>query len=100
MKTYYNVVRFFKKNLPPNMPVKVRRVKLSDKLDGDCQHQGKHFLIRINRKFPEYYAIEVFLHEWAHALAWDETKDAHCDEWGKAYSKVYRMFLDNFFKDE
>lgn len=75
----------------------VRRLKLSDRLDGDCQFKKDRFLIRINRLLPEHEAVEVVLHEWAHTLAWDLCQaDHHCDEWGKAYSRVYRAFLKEF----
>jgi hypothetical protein len=45
----------------------------------------------------EHEAIETALHEWAHVIAWDLcSADDHCDEWGKAYSRVYRAFLKEF----
>lgn len=97
MKTYAQIVRLLKKKCPTNYPISVRRVPLSDKLDGDCQFKKKKFFIRINQNLEEHEAIETFLHEYAHAHAWDETKDDHSDEWGKAYSRIYRMFLKEFF---
>lgn len=97
METYRRVIRFLKRELPPYYPVSVRRLRLSDSLDGDCQLKGEKFLIRINRNLSEHEAIEVALHEWAHALAWWRCPlDEHCDEWGKAYSRVYRAFLREF----
>ena len=97
MVTYRKVVRFLKKNCESLFPVSVRRLKLKDEFDGDCQFKDDHFLIRINRNLPEHEAIETLLHEWAHVIAWDRcTSDEHCDEWGKAYSRIYRAFLKEF----
>ena len=98
MKTYARIVRLLKKMCPVEHPVSVRRVPLSEELDGDCQFRNDCFLIRINRNLEEHEAIETFLHEYAHALAWDVTKDDHSDDWGKAYSRLYRVFLKEFFK--
>ena len=97
METYRRVIRFLKRACPVDYPVSVRRLRLSDRLDGDCQFKDDHFLIRINRKLVEHEAIETALHEWAHVIAWDLcSADDHCDEWGKAYSRVYRAFLKEF----
>lgn len=97
MKTYNQIVRLLKKLCPVDQSVNVRRVPLPDDLDGDCQLKNGKFLIRINKNLPEHEAIETFLHEYAHAHAWDETKDDHSDEWGKAYSRLYRVFLKEVF---
>jgi len=98
MKTYSQIVRLLKQKCPLDHPVSVRRVALSDELDGDCQWKVDRFLIRINRNLPEHEAIETFIHEYAHAHAWDITKDDHSDDWGKAYSRLYRTFLKEFFQ--
>jgi hypothetical protein len=99
VETYPKVVRYLKKTFPPNCPVSVRRLRLSEHLDGDCQFRGDRFVIRINRLLPEHEAIEVALHEWAHVMAWWRCSvDDHCDEWGRAYSRVYRAFLKEFIE--
>ncbi len=97
MKYYRQVVRFLKENCPADMPVKVRRVKVPDDRFGDCGKNDDHYLIRICRKVKEDHAIEILLHEWAHTLAWHKcSSEDHCNEWGKAYSRVYRLFLKKF----
>lgn len=97
MKTYRNVIRFLKKTFPAYLKVSVRRLALSEHLDGDCQLKTDKFQIRINRDLQEHEAIETLLHEWAHVIAWDRCPtDEHCDEWGKAYSRIYRAFLKEF----
>jgi hypothetical protein len=96
MITFLSVVRRMKRLCPPEHPVKVRRLKLKDALDGYCSFKDDKFLIRINRGLEEHEAIETFLHELAHTHAWDISRDDHSDEWGKAYSRVYRAFLKEF----
>ena len=96
MPLYNKLVRFLKSRCPPDLPVKVRRVKLGFSIDGFCDFKEDHFLIRINRTLKEHEAIETLVHEWSHTLAWNPDKDEHCDEWGKAYSRVYRIFEKEF----
>jgi len=81
---------------PPKFSLSVRRLQLPKHLDGDCQLKDGKFLIRINRELEEHEAIETFLHELAHTHAWYISKDDHSDEWGKAYSRIYRTFLLEF----
>jgi hypothetical protein len=101
VETYRKLVIFLKRACPPEHPVSVRRLKLSERLDGDCQFKEGHFRVRINRNLPEHEAIETLLHEWAHTIAWDKChSDEHCDEWGKAYSRVYRAFLKGFIDNK
>jgi len=100
VETYKKVVNFLKKAFPLPQPVSVRRLFISDNLDGDCQFKNNSFLIRINKSLPEHEAIECLIHEYAHALSWDKcTNDEHCNEWGKAYSRIYRMFLKEFLSN-
>lgn len=93
MQVYRRVIKLLTAKCPPAMPVKVRRVRTAKDLDGDCAHRDTYFYIRINRTLPEHEAIWTLLHEWAHTLAWNSSRDVHCSEWGKAYSRVYRTFL-------
>lgn len=101
METYKKVVAFLKSRVVPHHDVSVRRVRLNERLDGDCRPHKGGFLIRINRSLPEHEAIETVLHETAHVLAWELCgDDEHCDQWGLAYSRVYRAFLKEFFTKE
>lgn len=97
MELYRRVVIFLKKKFPQKYPVSVRRTAISNLYDGDCSIKNKTFKIRINKKLPEYAAIDTLLHEYAHCVAWDKCScEEHCNEWGKAYSKLYRAFLKEF----
>jgi hypothetical protein len=86
------VFRHLKKELPTSVPAHYRRIPLK-KNDGVCVYLESRFVIQINKSFPEFYAVEVLLHEYAHALAWGKDKDVHGHNWGIAYSMVYRSFL-------
>ena len=91
---FYSCLRYLRKHLKFSHPVQVRRTdKLPDDIDGDCSfHQGK-FHVRIRKTLPEYYAIDVLVHEISHCLAWNSCGHTHNLCWGKAYSRAYRTFL-------
>ncbi len=92
VQTFKRFIGLLKKECPPSLPVKVRRVRTPKDVDADCQQKPDHFLIRVDRTLEEHEAIEALVHEWAHALIWEHTRE-HTNEWGKAYSKVYRILL-------
>lgn len=101
METYHKLIRFLKKNFPADLPVRVRRRKLSKALDGYCKLKDDYYLIVICKEAPEHEAVDTLLHEWAHTLTWDKCpKDDHCNEWGIAYSRIYRMFVNDFLPPE
>lgn len=100
LSTYMKLVRLLKKELPPSLPIHVRRVQ--QKCDGYCQKRNGRFYITIDNRLNEQSAIDSLLHEWAHALNWKSYHDklspskfeevAHDESWGIAYSKVYRFY--------
>jgi hypothetical protein len=92
-ENFYDLLKYLKKIL--DVPISVKRVNMPQGIDGDCQlMKNNKFLIRIEKKLPEYYAIDVLLHEIPHCLSWNHDKDDHGPSWGIAYSKVYRLFLE------
>jgi hypothetical protein len=87
-------------------PVSVRRVRLS-KLEGRCWKDGKKFHIQIDKALDESRAMDVLLHEWAHARAWNHMLDAattdeafnklaHDAAWGVAYAEIYSAYEQRF----
>ena len=97
---FHKVVMFLKTSKLVIEPISIRRIKLRDTLDGQCEFRNDRFIIKINKKLPENYSVDVLLHEFAHAVAWDKDADVHGPNWGKAYSKVYRLYLENFIENQ
>jgi len=97
VETYRQLVNFLKKKYPHKHPVHVRRTKVPGKYVGLCEQKTDNsFLIRIDKNLPEYYAVEVLLHEFAHVISWGKDKNYHGNNWGIAYSKVYRAYIEEF----
>jgi hypothetical protein len=103
-RMYYKVIKMLRNEMPPKLPVRVRRVKIDN--EGYCEKDENRFSIRIKKNLKESEAIDVLLHEWAHALSWKASFDRmsyerfcetiHGPEWGVAYSKVYQLFEKHF----
>lgn len=103
MKSYKSVVKILKKFCPADLPVRVRRMNIPADRFGDCDKIEDHYLIRISKKLKEEHAIFILLHEWGHVLSWNKCiainhLECHCNEWGKSYSKVYRIYLKEFIE--
>ena len=92
---YKEVVTIAKKFAEVKYPIIIRRRKIAE--DGYCTLTENKFIIQINRNLPYYVAMEVVLHETAHAMAWNKDKDDHGPNWGRAYSKIYRVFLRVYY---
>lgn len=108
---FRRVVDELRIRLPPRRPVTVLTGRQLARRDGDCCVVGRKFQIRISRELALSEAIDVLLHEWAHALSWDACvgkvaknrnvpdhefdRLAHGPKWGVAYSKVYWCFTSD-----
>jgi hypothetical protein len=101
-KQYRSILNSLKKHCSAAYPVSVRRVPLTQH-EGRCWKHGKKFHIQIDSKLDEYAAINVLLHEWAHARGWNHRLDtatddeafnklAHDAAWGVAYAEVYALY--------
>lgn len=91
---YKNLISYLKKTLPLDREVIIRRVKVPENIDGDTRLLNGKFLVRINRELSEILAIEVILHELGHCISYHLPGDHHGPHWGKAYSLVYREYLN------
>lgn len=99
-KAFYDTVRFVHRTFKTDYGLKIKRVP-NLRNDADCGLIKKtYFLIRINKDLSESYSIYLLLHEVGHMLAWDKDDDDHGPNWGKEYSKVYRLWLKWFFEEE
>ena len=106
---FFRVVEQLKIHLPPSRTVTVLTGRQLSKKDGDCCVVRGKFQIRVSRELNESEAVDVLLHEWAHALSWEACvgkaaksrsisdyefeRLAHGPKWGLAYSEVYLCFM-------
>jgi hypothetical protein len=98
-KFFRKVVKFLKESNLVEKQISIRRCKLGKGFDGLCELKNNGFLLRIDKNLPENHSVDVLIHEFAHAVAWGKDTDVHGPNWGKAYSKVYRLFLEKFLND-
>lgn len=110
---FQRVAAGLRQHCPVAYPVVIHTVWLPDHLEGTCSRRRSRFSIRIADRLDEKTAVEVLLHEWAHARAWNHRLDtcplampnssepdpdlefdelAHGPEWGVAYALVWRVF--------
>jgi len=104
-KDYNYELAALRKLCPPAMPVLVKFSKLPANKLGQCARRRARFVIHLNSELSQNQAIDVLIHEWAHALAWNYSLDklvktasrelfdevSHDETWGCAYSRVYRI---------
>jgi len=106
-KNYNALLRMLKKQFPAAFPVSVKRQKIHKRLQGLCWKSGKKFHIQIDNKLCEHAAMDVLVHEWAHARAWNHRLDtavtdddfnklAHDAAWGVAYAEIYSAYEQHF----
>lgn len=104
---FFRVVEQLKIRLPPGRPVTVLAGRQLAN-HGDCGVVRGKFRIRVSRELNESEAVDVLLHEWAHALSWEACvgkvahsrsvsdhefeRLAHGPKWGLAFSRVYLCF--------
>ena len=103
-KFFHRVVELLQQLLPAKLPVIVRLGSPGAGCLGYCSRLKSTFRICIDSRLSEEFAIEVLMHEYAHALAWPRKSDDlassrlpraqrqrpfHGTDWGKAYSQVY-----------
>ena len=66
--------------------------------------EGKYLRIRCDKNLLTIsipLSIHIIMHEWAHAMSWDNSStEYHCDEWAKAYARLYRHFFDELGYEE
>ena len=101
------ILRLLRADFPANMPIKVRRLTsevIKRKVFGWCSlvnsdgpKAKKYFLITVNKSFSWAQQFDTILHEWAHALTWNEVEQGkdHSDLFARAYGKLYRVYIED-----
>ena len=99
---WLRTIAWLRRNFPARYNIHIYSKPLK-KLQGyteyisDGSHRdGEWFNIRIDRKQCFLLRIDTLIHEWAHCLTWfgAETNEDHSSEWGLAYAKLYRTFVE------
>ncbi len=92
----------------PALPVSVHVGRVSASVHGWCTREPHWFSIRLSGRLSQDAAVDVLVHEWAHAMSWDRQLDrvarsrrtsaseleaaAHGPAWGVAYARAYLVF--------
>ena len=116
-KFFQHVAAGLRQHCPVAYPVVIHTVWLPGNVEGTCSRRRSRFSIRVADRLDEKSAVEVLLHEWAHARAWNHRLDtcplampnspepdlefnelAHGPEWGVAYSLVWRIFTGRILR--
>jgi hypothetical protein len=116
---FQHVAAGLRQHCPAAYPVVIRTVWLPAHIEGSCSRRRSRFSIRVADRLDEKAAVEVLLHEWAHARSWNHRLDAcppvfptgrdpdlefdelaHGPEWGIAYSLVWRVFTGLILRRE
>ncbi len=106
---YRKLLNILKRKFPAAFPVSVRRHRIPSNVHGRCYKQGKKFYIQIANHLGEHAAMDVLVHEWAHARAWNHRLDAavtdedfnklaHDAAWGVAYAEIYSAYEQLFIQ--
>lgn len=106
------ILKLLRADFPAALPVKVRRrpdeiLKRNGHKDapyGWCSlvNQNKpkskrYFLIEINCSMPWRSQFETILHEWSHALTWEEVDEGldHSDIFHRKFGVLYREYIED-----
>jgi hypothetical protein len=106
---FRRILAALRSNCTTRLPVTVHvgHVRAGDL--GWCRREPRWFSIRLSGRLTQEAAIDVLVHEWAHAMSWDQHLDrmsrspcisaqafeaaAHGPAWGVAYSRAYLVFV-------
>lgn len=102
---FHRILAALRSRCGPALPVAVRIGRVRADLYGYCSRASRGFVIRLSNQLKEPEAIDMLVHEWAHALAWNLQHDrlvsdpritpdqfetaTHGPDWGVAYSRAY-----------
>ena len=88
---FWQLVERFEEKLDVPFEIKLCQMKNGD--IGECRWTGKRYIIKVDRKASLTSKTDTLLHELAHAVSWRKEADDHGEEWGIAYSLLYRMYV-------
>ncbi len=105
---FRRILAALRANCATAVPVAVTVGPVHAVANGWCRRVLGGFVIRLSHELSEAAAIDVLVHEWAHAMAWSPQLDlmarrpntsalafeaaAHDPDWGVAYARAYLVF--------
>jgi hypothetical protein len=106
---FQRILAALRSSCPPALPVVVRIGRIAAGLHGCCYRDRQMFVVRISNQLDEATAVDVLVHEWAHAIAWNLEHDrlvncsrisrdqfsiaTHGPDWGVAFSQAYVTYV-------
>lgn len=106
---FHRVLAGLRALVPPAFPVVVRIGKLDRGTAGTCCRTRSRFVIKLAGDLGEEAALDVLLHEFAHATSWNHALDklaadpeatpaefdaaSHDSAWGCSYAQIWRAFV-------
>ncbi len=100
---WLRTIAWLRRNFPARAKVYVRSVR-NYEYQGEALFRDNLFTIWIRGEQSLNLRMDTLIHEWAHVLTWfgaETHQEDHSAEWGIAYAKIYRTFLEwNFGQEE
>lgn len=95
MNEWTRTVNKLKRELPTDLPVKVRIVaSVPGGYRALCERKQDHYLIRIEKSVPLEWRYWLLAHEWGHLLDdWQAARDDHDASFGYWYSKAWNVIF-------
>ncbi len=93
---WFRTIIWLKKTFPAQLPITVCTCKIEKDIFGTTECNEIIFIIKMNTGVSFSIKLETLIHEWAHAISWFGAghKEEHPDDWGLAYARIYRTFLE------
>ncbi len=94
-KKWLRTIAWLRRNFPPSSDVFVKSAAIKE--HGYTRPGTGYYQIVINKRKSFGLRIDTLLHEWAHCLTWlgaETDIEDHGAEWGIAYARLYRTFLE------
>lgn len=95
------MLRYMVAHWPPSLPVKLRFTKLPAREEAIAlcspraiTQRKAGLLIEIDSRACYYHAIDLLIHEYAHAVAWDIDPTDHGAAWAGVHLDIVRAFED------
>ena len=93
---WLRTIIWLKKAFPTQLPINIHTCKTEKDILGTTTCTREKFIIKIHPGMNFSMKIDTLIHEWAHAISWFGAghEEEHPDDWGLAYAKIYRTFLN------